>query len=97
MSDIFTQAKRYTNGTDRLGLRDGASGFEQSFQMRLGSLLESKGGLATVAPVRVAAGQQGGFGNPHAIFILSELHFREWNDHNGHRVTCFALAVKEDG
>src|SRR5208283_1615965 len=35
--------------------RDGASGFEQGFQMRLGSLLESKGGLATVAPVRVAA------------------------------------------
>ena len=51
--------------------------------MRLGGLLESKGGLATVAPVRVAAGQQGGFGNPHAVFILTKLHFREWNDHNG--------------
>jgi hypothetical protein len=46
--------------------------------MRLGRLLESKGGLAMVAPVRMAAGQQGGFGNPHAIFILTELHFREW-------------------
>jgi hypothetical protein len=47
--------------------------------------------------VRVAAGQQRGFGNPHAIFILTELHFREWNDHNGHKLTCFALDVKEDG
>ena len=73
----------------------GAPGFEQSFQMRLGRLLESKGGLATIAPVRVAAGQPGGFGNPHAIFILTELHFREWNDHNGHKVTCSALDVKE--
>ncbi|HLX94469.1 MAG TPA: hypothetical protein VKU37_01860 [Verrucomicrobiae bacterium] len=36
--------------------RDGAAGFEQRFQMRLGSLLESQGGLATVTPVRVATG-----------------------------------------
>ena len=79
------------------GGRDGTSGFEQGFQMRLGGLLESKGGLATVAPVRVAAGQQGGFGNPDAVFILTELHFREWNDHNGHKLTRFALDVKEDG
>ncbi len=76
--------------------RDGASGFEQSFQMRLGSLLESQGGLATVAPVRVATGQQGGLGNPQAIFILTELHFREWNNHNGHNITGFASDVKED-
>ena len=79
------------------GGRDGAPGFEQSFQMRLGRLLESKGGLATVAPVRVATGQQDGFGNPDAVFILTELHFREWNDHNGHKVTRFASDVKEDG
>lgn len=77
--------------------RDGTSGFEQSFQMRLGGLLKSQSGLATVAPVRVATGQQGGFGNPHAVFILSELHFREWNNHNGHKLTRFALDVKEDG
>jgi len=88
----FVGAKRSHQST-----RNGASGFEQSFQMRLGSLLESKGGLATVAPVRVAAGQQGGFGNPYAIFILTELHFRRWNDHNGHKITCFASDVKEDG
>jgi hypothetical protein len=83
--------------TLRRELRDGASGFEQSFQMRLGSLLESKGGLATVAPVCVAAGQKSGFGNPHAIFILTELYFREWNDHNGHKVTLSASDVKGDG
>jgi len=79
------------------GGRDGASGFEQSFQMRLGSLLESQGGFATVAPVCVAARQQSGFGNPRVVFVLTKLHFREWNNHNGHTVTCFALDVKEDG
>ena len=63
--------------------------------MCLGSLLESKGGLATVAPVRMAAGQQDGFRNPHTVFILTDLHFREWNDHNGHKLTRFALDVKE--
>ena len=77
------------------GGRDGTSGFEQGFQMRLGSLLESQVGLATVAPVRMAARQQGGFGNPNAIFILTELHFRKWNDHNGHKVTSSAPDVKE--
>jgi hypothetical protein len=79
------------------GGRDGTSGFEQGFQMRLGSLLESQVGLATVAPVRVATGQQSGFRNPHAVFIQTELHFRKWNDHNGHNLTRFALDVKEDG
>jgi hypothetical protein len=92
MADVFSKR---TNEPIRRELQDGAPGFEQSFQMRLGRLLESKGGLATIAPVRVAAGQQGGFGNPHAIFILPELHFREWNDHNGHKVTCSVLDVKE--
>ena len=79
------------------GGRNGTPGFEQSFQMHLGRLLKSQGGLAPVAPVCVTTGQQGGFGNPDAVFILTELHFREWNDHNGCTVTCFALDVKEDG
>jgi hypothetical protein len=92
MADVFSKR---TNEPLRRELRDGASGFEQGFQVRLGGLLKSKGGLATVAPVRVAAGQQGGFGNPDAVFILTELHFREWNDHNGHKLTRFALDVKE--
>jgi hypothetical protein len=45
----------------------------------------------------VATGQQGGFGNPDAVFILSELHFRKWNNHNTHMLTRFGLDVKEDG
>ncbi|MGA2181113.1 MAG: hypothetical protein ABSH15_16220 [Verrucomicrobiota bacterium] len=94
---LRTRSPSWNKETLRLELRDGAPGFEQSFQMRFGRLLESKGGLATVAPVCMAAGQQGGFGNPHAIFILTELHFREWNDHNGHKVTSSASDVKEDG
>ena len=64
--------------------------------MRLGSLLESQRGLAAVAPVRVATGQQGGFGNPYAVLVLTELHFREWNDHSGVKATFFSPGVKED-
>jgi len=43
--------------------------------MRLGSLLESQSGLATVAPVRVATGKQRGFGNPDTVLVLTKLHF----------------------
>jgi hypothetical protein len=46
----------------RRGLRDGASGFEQGFQVRLGGLLESKGGLAT----------------RQAVFNLCSLRFLLW-------------------
>jgi hypothetical protein len=94
MADVFSKR---TNEPLRRELWDGTSGFEQSFQMRLGSLLESKRSFAPVAPVRVTAGQQGGLGNPHTVFILTELYFREWNDHNGHKVTSSASDVKEDG
>jgi hypothetical protein len=45
----------------------------------------------------MTARQQGGFGNPDTVFILTKLHFRERNNHNGDSVTCFRLAVKEDG
>ena len=76
--------------------RDGASGFQQRFQMRFGSLLKTQGSFAAVAPVRVAAGQQGRFGDPHPVFILTELHFRERNDHCRAIVTRSAAGVKED-
>jgi hypothetical protein len=76
---------------------NGASGFKQRFQMRFGGLLKTKGGLAPVASMRVAAGQQGGFGNPYAVFILTELHFRERNNHNGCKLICSMPDVKEDG
>ena len=73
---------------------DGASGFEQRFQMGLGGLLKAERGFAPVAPVRVATGQQRRSGDPHAVFILTKLNFREWNDHSGRIVTRRASGVK---
>ena len=65
--------------------------------MRFRGSLKAKHGLATVAPVCVTAGQERGFGNPHAVFILAQLHFRERNNHNGRKLTCSLPDVKEDG
>lgn len=62
--------------------RDGAAGFQERFEVRLGGLLKAEHGFTAVAPVCVAAGQQAGFGDPHAVFILSEMNFRERNDHD---------------
>ena len=76
------------------GRRDGASGFKQRLQMRLRGLLKTKRGFAPVAPMRMTAGQEGRFRNPHAVFILTELHFREWNNHNADIITCPAPDVK---
>ncbi len=73
---------------------DGASGFEERFQMGLGGLLKAERGFAPVAPVRVTAGQERRFGDPHAVFILTKLNFREWNDHSGRIVTRRAAGVK---
>jgi hypothetical protein len=77
------------------GRRDGTAGFEQCLQMRLGGLLESRGGFAPVMSMRVAAGQQGGFRNPHAVFILTQLHFGKWNNHGGLTAACFLPGVKK--
>src|SRR4030095_10543089 len=49
--------------------RDRATGFQQSFQMCFGGLLKAEQGLASVASVSVAAGQEAGFGDPHTVFI----------------------------
>ena len=76
---------------------NGASGFEQRFQMRLGGLLKTKGGFAPVASLCMTTGQQQRFGNPHAVFILTKLHFRERNNHGGRKLTCSMPDVKEDG
>jgi hypothetical protein len=77
------------------GGRNGASGFEQRFQMRLGGLLESQGGIAPVTPVRMATGQQVGFRNPHPVFILTKPHFGKWNDHDEVKIACFLSSVKK--
>ena len=78
------------------GRRDGASGFKQRFQMRLRGLLKTKHGFAPVTSVSMAAGQERRFRNPHAIFVLTELHFREWNDHNTNIITRPPPDVKQD-
>ena len=62
--------------------------------MRLGSLLEAERGFAPVASVRVAAGQEAGFGNPYAVFVSAELHFGERNDHRKETLTRSAVGVK---
>ncbi len=62
--------------------------------MRLGGLLEVKEGFAAVASVGVAAGQEGGFGDPHAVFVASNVHFRKRNDHGGGTITRLASVVK---
>jgi hypothetical protein len=68
---IFAHRSGGENEFVAKGFRNGPSGFEQRFEMRLGGLLETHGGFAPVASVRVAAGQQRRFGDPHAIFVPS--------------------------
>jgi hypothetical protein len=41
----------------------------------------------------MTAGQQRGFGNPHAVFILSKIDFRQWNNHRGIKLTHAALSA----
>lgn len=62
---------------------DGAARVEQCFQMGLGGLLKAERGFTPVASVGVTARQEWRFGDPHAVCILADLHFREWNDHYG--------------
>lgn len=75
------------------GRRDRAAGFQQRFQMGLRGLLKAEQRLAPVATVRVAAGQEGGLGDPHAILIPSKLHLAERNNH-GRIVPRHAAVVK---
>jgi hypothetical protein len=74
--------------------RNGMAGFQQRFQMGFGGLLKAENGFAQVASVRVAAGQQIGLGNPDAVFVLSNLHLCEWNNHRARTVTRRAAVVK---
>jgi len=92
---IFAHGSGGENELVAKGGRDGASGFEQRFQMNLGGLLKAERGFAAVASMRVAAGKQGRFGNPNAVFVPSQLHFREWNDHSGRIVARCAAGVKK--
>jgi len=91
---IFAHGSGSENKFVAEGRRDGASGFEQRFQVDLGGLLKAQRCLAAVASVRVAAGQERRFGNPHAVFILTKSHFREWNNHGAATLTRSASGVK---
>src|SRR5476651_2702359 len=91
---IFTHRSGGENEFIAKGFGNGASGFEQRFEMLFGGLLKTQCGFAPVVSVRVAAGQQRRFGNPHAVFVLSDLDFREWNNHNGERIACYLPDVK---
>ena len=74
MKDIFPRS----GGEDEFvakGFGNRASGLEQCFEMLFGGLLKTKGGFAPVASVRVTAGEQRRFGNPNAVFVLTQLHF----------------------
>jgi len=90
MPDVFTRARR-SETISRSGSedefvaeagRDGPAGFEQRLQMRLGRLVKAQGSFAAVASVRVATRQQAGFGDPDAVFVLTELHLRKRNNHD---------------
>ena len=70
------------------------TGFQQRLQMGFRGLLKAEQRLAPVASVRVATGQQAGFGNPHAIFIPSKSHFCERNDHRAKTITRHPSNVK---
>ena len=65
--------------------------------MGFGGFLKTQQRFATVLAVRMAAGEESGLGDPYAVFILTELHFRERNNHDGHKLTCSLPDVKEDG
>lgn len=76
------------------GGRDGPAGFEQRLQVRLGRLLKAQGSFAAVPSVRVATRQQAGFGDPDAVFVLTELHLRKRNDHDTPTVARLLSGVK---
>mgnify|MGYP000973868562 CR=1 FL=1 len=78
------------------GRRNGTTGVKQRFKVDLGGLLKTESGFAPVAPVRVTAGKQLGFGNPDAVFVLPELHFGERNDHRAVRITPPVRKVKRE-
>ena len=91
---IFAHKSGSENEFVAEGHRNWAASFEQCFQMDFGGLLKAEGGFATVASVGVATGQGRRFGNPHAVLILTDLHFRERNDHGAAIITRGAPGVK---
>lgn len=77
------------------GGRDGAAGFEQGLQVRLGGELKAERGFAPVLPVGVAAGQQRRFRNPHTILVARKLNFGSRDNHRAARLSRRTAGVKE--
>jgi hypothetical protein len=48
-----------------------------------GGFLKPENRFTAIFAVCVAAGQQSGFRNPDAVFILTHLNSRKWNEHRG--------------
>jgi hypothetical protein len=63
------------------GGRDGPSGFQQGSQVGFGGLLKSQQRLPVVVAVGMAAGEESGFGNSDAVFILPQLDLGNGNNH----------------
>ena len=57
------------------GQWNGAPGFQQRLEVRLGSLLKAENGLPAVSSVGMAARKQPGFGNPSAVLVLAQVDF----------------------
>jgi len=74
--------------------RNRPPGFKERLEMRLGGLLKPQGSFAPVPPMRVTTWQQGRFGDPYAVFILSQMYFRKRNNHRTVRLTQFGIGVK---
>lgn len=91
---VFSHASGGQNEFVAKGGGDGAARFEQCFQMGLGGLLKAERGFTPVASVGVTTRQEWRLGNPHAVFILADLHFREWNDHGAVTIARGAFGVK---
>ena len=76
------------------GRGDGTTGFQQRHQMGLCGLLEAENRFAPVASVGVTTWQHAGLGNPHAVFILTDQHFGQRNNHSAWSLTWLRTVVK---
>ena len=75
------------------GGRDGATRFEQGFQMSFGSFLEAQDSLTAVAPVRVTTGEKLGLGDPDAVLILADMDFADGHDHDRTKIDLSCCGV----
>ena len=75
---------------------NGTTGFHQSLEVRLGSLLEAEDGLASVSALSMTTWQQAGLCDPNSVLVAPGLYFRDGNYHSARTVTVSTLAVKRE-